>query len=264
MKTLLTILLLCATSFCANLNKHDTVFVEQIVRDTVYIPIKPKADTIYIKNTTVAKQLLHAKCCAPTERNPLGEDTTKFLRYDTSYTHHTIYLHFDIVSFFWLMSDSTLTSVGGNLEISGNRKNSFMMNFRYSKKIPWGTSSHIYNGYIAQYDIGIGYRHYFRPSKYSGFIDIGGNWLIRKHDYDNTWDNTNLINDRPHSRHENAYLYSPYIHSGHIFRGDRNVFSIEYGLAYNFTDKELLNKQFAYITGGIQFDFRINFGVGIF
>ena len=122
MKTLLTILLFCATAFSANLNKHDTVFVEQIVRDTVYIPIKPKADTIYIKNTTVAKQLLQAKCCAPTERNPLGEDTTKFLRYDTSYTHHTIYLHFDIVSFLWLMSDSTLTSVGGNLEIAGNRK----------------------------------------------------------------------------------------------------------------------------------------------
>ena len=266
MKTLLSILLLCITAFSANLNKHDTVFVEQIVRDTVYIPIKQKTDTIFIKND-IPQGVTQKKCCAPTEENPLGQDTTKYLRNDTNYAHHSVYLHFDIISLFLLMGDSTLTSVGGNLEISPSRKNSLMVNFRYSKKMPTISGdmfNDIYEGYIAQYDIGFGYRHYFRSSKYSSYIDVGGNILIRKHDYDNTWDGKNLINERPHSRHETAYSFAPYLHHGHIFRGNINVFGIEYGLAYNFSDKELLKKQMTYITGGVQLDFRLNFGVGIF
>ena len=271
MKNWSLILLLCISAIYAK-PAHDTIYVEQIIRDTVYIPIKSKTDTIYINGSMSPQEqtLEHApkpKCCEPTERNPLGKDTTKFLRYDTTYTHHLIYLHFDIVSILWLM-DTTFTSVGGNIEFSANRKNSFMINFRYSKMQPQRGSSntfndYIYTGNISQYDIGMGYRHYFRPSKYSFYYDVGGNWLIRKYDYINTWDFTNLINERPHSRHDTGYLFSPYIHLGHIFRGSRSIFGIEYGLAYNATDKELLNREFSYITGGIQLDFRLNFGIGV-
>ena len=263
MRTWSIILIFCISAFCA-----DTVYVEQIIRDTVYIPIKSRTDTIYIKKDIPSSEQAAPKtCCTPTERNPLGADTTKFLRYDTSYTHHTFYLNFDFISFLWIIGDSTLTSVGGNLEVATSRKNSLMVNFRYSKRRPTisgSTFNDIYTGYIAQYDIGLGYRHYFRPSKYSFYLDVGGNWLFRKHDYINKWDeNPNLYNDRPHSRHETATLFAPYLHGGHIFRGNRTTFGLEYGFAYNATDKELLKKEISYITGGLQLDLRINFGVGV-
>lgn len=122
----------------------------------------------------------------------------------------------------------------------------------------------IYEGDITQYDIGMGYRHYFRPSKYSAFLDVGGNLLIRKYNYINTWDyEPNLYNNRPHTRHDTGYSFAPYIHMGHIFRSNHPIFGIEYGLAYNGKDSDLLKGEFSYITGGIQFDFRLNFGMGI-
>lgn len=255
------ILLLCISAIYAQ-TLRDTVYVEQIIRDTVYIPVKSKTDTIYIKSENLPQ-----KCCTPTEQNPLGQDTTKFLRYDTSYTHHLIYLHFDIVSILWMI-DTNFTSIGGNIEISANRKNSFMINLRYSQMKPQVGNKvfvdGIYEGDITQYDIGMGYRHYFRPSKYSVFLDVGGNWLIRKYNYTNTWDDRpNQYNDRPHTRHDTGYLFAPYIHMGHIFRSNRPIFGIEYGLAYNVKDSDLLKGEFSYITGGIQFDFRLNFGMGI-
>ena len=271
MKKLLVILLLCISAIYAE-PLHDTVYVEQVIRDTVYIPIKPKTDTIYINSASfpqnqTTENISSQKCCTPTEQNPLGLDTTKFLRNDTSYARHHIYLHFDFISLFWLIGDSTLTTVGGNIEVATSRKNSLMVNFRYSKKRPsisGNTFNDIYTGYIAQYDIGLGYRHYFRPSKYSFYVDIGGNYLIRKHDYINTWDEKpTLYNNRPHSRHETATLFSPYLHAGHIFRGNRAVFGFEYGFAYSASDKELLKKEFSYITGGLQLDLRLNFGMWV-
>ena len=270
MKNGLLILLLCISAIYAK-PAHDTVYVEQIIRDTVYIPIKSKTDTIYIKKTSAnenySKAAPQPKCCTPTERNPLGQDTTKFLRYDTSYTHHLFYLHFDLISIPWMI-DTNFTSIGGNIEVSANRKNSFMINFRYSKMKPGATSavfvSSIYQGDITQYDIGMGYRHYLRPSKYSFYYDVGGNWLIRKYDYINTWDfKPTLYNERPHSRHDTGYLFAPYFHMGHMFRGNQATFDFEYGIAYSAKDGDLLKKEFSYITGGIQFDFRINIGVGI-
>jgi hypothetical protein len=266
MKTWSLILFLCISAFCAEI--HDTVYVEQITRDTVYIPIKAKTDTIYIKKDVSNPRPEQPKCCPPTERNPFGEDTTKYLRYDTNYTHHAIYVHFDLISIVWLL-DSSFTSIGGNIELSFNHKKSLMFNFRYSKMGPGPTSdvfnSSIYKGNISQYDAGLGYRYYFRPSKYSAFLDIGGNWLIRKYDYVNTWDSDpHLYNNRPHTRHETGTSFAPYIHMGHIFRGNRGVFGIEYGLAYNAVDKDLLRKEISYITAGLQLDFRVNFGMGIF
>ena len=259
MKTWSLILLLCISAFSAIPNGtipdngseiHDTVYVEQIIRDTVYIPIKPRTDTVYSNK----------KCCVPTKENPLGLDTTKYLRNDTSYTHHLIYLHFDLISILWLI-DTTFTSVGGNIEFSTSRKNSLILNFRYSKM---SLNNSIYEGNISQYDIGLGYRHYFRPSKYSFYFDVGGNWLIRKYDYINTWDfKPTLYNERPHSRHDTGYLFAPYFHMGHMFRGNQATFDFEYGIAYSAKDGDLLKKEFSYITGGIQFDFRINIGVGI-
>ena len=271
MKIWSLILLLCISAIYAQ-TLRDTVYVEQIIRDTVYIPIKSKTDTIYIKNANFSQvqateNVPQQKCCTPTEENPLGQDTTKFLRNDTSYTHHFIYLHFDIISFLWI-ADTNFTTIGGNIEVSANRKNSVMINVRYSQMKPQVRNKvfvdGIYEGDLSQYDIGMGYRHYFKPSKYSVFLDFGGNLLIRKYNYTNTWDYLpNQYNERPHTRHDTGYLFAPYIHMGHIFRGNYPTFAIEYGLAYNAKDGELLKKEFSYITGGIQFDFRLNFGMGI-
>ncbi|SIO08204.1 hypothetical protein [Fibrobacter sp. UWB11] len=261
MKTWSLILLLCISAFCAIPNGtipdngseiHDTVYVEQIIRDTVYIPIKSRTDTIYYTKNT---------CCAPTKENPLGLDTTKYLRNDTNYTHHLIYLHFDLISIPWLI-DTSFTSVGGNIEFSTSRKNSAILNFRYSKM---SLNNSIYEGNISQKDIGLGYRHYFRPSKYSFYFDVGGNWLIRKYDYINTWDDKPYLhNDRPHSRHDTATLFAPYLHAGHAFRGERATFGIEYGISYGASDKDLLQKEISYISAGVQLDLRLNIGVGIF
>lgn len=277
MKNWSLILLLCISSVCAKSNwtypdhrseLHDTVFVEQIIRDTVYIPLKSRTDTVYIKNVTSAAQVPTKKCCTPTQENPLGLDTTKYLRNDTSYTHYLIYLHFDLISIPWLI-DTTFTSVGGNIEVSTSRKNSLILNFRYSKMTPQigntNFSDGIYDGNISQYDIGLGYRHYFRPSKYSFYFDVGGNWLIRKYDYINTWDDKpNLYNDRPHTRHDTATLFAPYLHAGHAFRGNRATFGLEYGFSYGVSDKDLLQKEISHISAGVQLDLRLNIGVGIF
>lgn len=277
MKTWPLILSLCISAFCIESNGtslgneselHDTIYVEQIIRDTVYIPIKSRTDTVYIKNETSTVQVPQKKCCTPTQENPLGADTTKYLRNDTNYTHHLIYLHFDLISLPWLI-DSSFTTVGGNIEISASRKNSLIIGFRYSKMIPLVGgdvfNSYIYEGNISQFDISLGYRHYFRPSKYSLYLEFGGNWLIRKYDYTNTWDDKpTLYNDWPHTRHETANLFAPYLHAGNAFRGNRSTFGLEYGFSYGISDKDLLQKEISYISAGLQLDLRLNIGVGIF
>ena len=268
MKKLSIILLFCISAIYASAVR-DTVYVEQIVRDTVYIPIKTKTDTIYIKKDVAATaQTTQPKCCTPTEDNPLGADTTKYLRNDTTFTRHRLYLHFDLISIPWLI-DTTFTSVGGNLEASLSRKTSIILNYRYSKMTPQSGNSNfgdgIYDGYISQNDIGLGFRHYIRPSKYSFYLEVGGNWLIRKYDYINTWDDKPyLYNDRPHSRHDTATLFAPYLHAGHAIRGNRATFGLQYGLSYGVSDKDLLQKEISYISAGVQLDLRLNIGVGIF
>ena len=248
---------------------RDTVYIEQIIRDTVYIPLKSRTDTVYISDRmTGSERIPQKRCCSPTEDNPFGADTTKFLRNDTNYTHYHLYLHFDLISIPWLI-DTTFTSIGGNIEFSTSRKNSIIMNIRYSKMTPLSGNTNfsdgIYEGYISQYDIGLGYRHYFRPSKYSFYFDVGGNFLIRKYDYINTWDDKpNLYNDRPHSRHDTATLFAPYLHAGHAFRGTRAVFGFEYGFSYGVSDMDLLKKEISYISAGLQLDLRLNIGMGIF
>lgn len=263
MKIWLLILLFCTSAFCASATR-DTVFVEQITRDTVYIPIKAKTDTVYIKKDVFSTKQTEETCCRPTEDNPFGLDTTKYARNDTNYTHHTFYLHFDLISFLWIIGDKNFTSVGGSLEISKSRYNSIMIGYRYNMLDFGNDTLDIYNGTITQYDIGVGYRHYFRPAKYSFFIDVGGRCLIRKYDYINTWDNTNLINNRPHSRQETVKQGALYLHGGNNIRNSNFALGIEYGIAYNTSsDKELLKEQTSYITSGFQLEFRLNIGVGL-
>ena len=54
MKNWTLILLLCISAIYAKAPR-DTVYVEQIIRDTVYIPIKPKTDTVYIQEMTATQ-----------------------------------------------------------------------------------------------------------------------------------------------------------------------------------------------------------------
>jgi CRISPR/Cas system-associated protein Csm6 len=54
MKNWTLILLLCFSAIYAKAPR-DTVYVEQIIRDIVYIPIKPKTDTIYIQEMTATQ-----------------------------------------------------------------------------------------------------------------------------------------------------------------------------------------------------------------
>lgn len=54
MKNWTLILLFCFSAIYAKAPR-DTVYVEQIIRDIVYIPIKPKTDTIYIQEMTATQ-----------------------------------------------------------------------------------------------------------------------------------------------------------------------------------------------------------------
>ena len=253
---------------------RDTVYVEEIVRATAYVALKPKADTIYLnadgRVEAGPREYAEEQCCRPTEANPFGRDTTKLPRNDTSYTHRFFYLNFDVVSIIWMLDESLGLKVGGNIEISFNRKNSMVFNVRYGKKYPETSGgdvfSSIYEGYIEQYDIGAGYRHYTRPARSSFFYEVGGNFLLRKSNYTNTWDaKPNLINDRPHSDYGSYKGFALYAHGGHAFRGNWATFGFEYGFSYNIVpsfDKEILSKHVMYIADGLQLDLKVNIGVG--
>lgn len=54
MKNWTLILLFCFSAIYAKAPR-DTVYVEQIIRDIVYIPIKFKTDTVYIQEMTATQ-----------------------------------------------------------------------------------------------------------------------------------------------------------------------------------------------------------------
>lgn len=256
---------------------RDTVYVEQIVRDTVYVPLKPKTDTVYIKKEVssplgLAEADTLEHCCRPTAENPLGRDTTQFPRNDSSYNAHLLYLQFDIVSLFLLTTDYSTKSVAGGLEIAFSRKNSLLANVRYTEKTPVENGGEetfdewVYSGNITQLDMGLGWRHYTRPTRSSFFSEFGANFLIRKTDYVNKRDDQeHWINDDPHSDHGTYKGLQPYAHLGHAIRGNWLVLDLEYGISYNvgrWNDPEILKKHVMYFTSGLQLDIEISIGIG--
>lgn len=266
-----------STIFAADSQEvHDTVYLEQIIRDTVYIPLKPKTDTIYIKKDVVPPQNETAeisnveRCCSPTADNPLGRDTTMYPRNDSSYTQHLLYLHLDLASLPATLADYSTSSIGGALELSFSRKNSITANYRYTKKVPVENGGEEtfndwrYSGDISQHDIGLGWRHYTRPTRSSFFTELGVNYLKRSTNYINKHEDWR--DSGPRSDKDSYNAFQPYLHLGHIVRGSRMTIDIEYGLACNLgnlNDSEIFEKHFMYITSGWQLDFKINLGVGI-
>ena len=270
MQKFLLLLLLCVATLYA---EKDTVYVEVVTRDTVYIPIKPKTDTIYVVEdlpNAIASETLNTTsaptCCKPTEDNPFGLDTTKFLRNDTNYIHHSLYIGADIIS--------ALNSLLGNItivadaELAFSRKNSLMINFQYAKKVPSedyteNFKKDDYSGNISQFIFGLGYRHYFRPAKTSSMIELGLNAQFRKSDY--TY--------HPYWKHDmvptivqhNRQGVQPYIHHGFVRRSDYVTCSFEYGLAYNMLpkDDDVLKKHVMYLADGMQLDLKVNISVGM-
>lgn len=266
---------LFANSFSADIGKlHDIVYVELVTRDTVYVPIKPKTDTIYVVGdlpNANASEALNATasvppCCRPTEDNPFGLDTTKFLRNDTNYIRHSLYIGADIFS--------ALNSLLGNITIVANaefafsRKNSLMMNFHYAKKMPSDDytenfKKEDYSGNITQFIFGLGYRHYFRPAKTSSMIELGLNAQFRNSDY--TYHPYWKYDMVPTVVQHNQWGIQPYIHHGFVRRSDYVTCSFEYGLAYNTLSEhgDVLKNHIMYLVDGIQIDFKINISVGM-
>ena len=261
---------------------RDTVYVEVVTRDTVYIPVKPKTDTIYVTGESLRKtasdvpkasanlnslnETTTPACCRPSEDNPFGLDTTKFLRNDTNYTHHLLYIGVDVFSVLNILLGNV--TVVADAELSFSRKNSLIMNFQYAKKMPSDDYSENfrkedYSGNMTQYIFGLGYRHYFRPAKSSSMIELGLNAQFRNLDYTYHpyWKN-NMVLDHVQ---QNKRGIQPYIHHGFLRRSDYVICGFEYGLAYNFLSKDgdILKNHIMYLADGIQIDFKFNISVGM-
>jgi hypothetical protein len=279
-KYLLLLFLSVATFFTESLaandgNLRDTVYVELVTRDTVYVPIKPKTDTIYVvgdfpdANASEALNTAPSSaptCCKPTADNPFGLDTTKFLRNDTNFIHHSLYIGADVFSALNILLGNV--TIVADAELAFSRKNSLIGNFQYVKKVPSedyteNFKKEDYSGNISQFIFGLGYRHYFRPAKTSSMIELGLNALFRHSDY--TY--------HPYWKHDmvptvvqrNRQGIQPYIHHGFVRRSDYVTCGFEYGFAYNILSKDgdVLKKHFMYLTDGFQFDFKVNISVGM-
>lgn len=240
-------------------SKRDTVYVNIITRDTVHILKKPPTDTIYTRKEVP---------CASNEI-PVETDTAKFLKNDSGFTRHHVYFHYDLASAFFALTISPLFSL--STEFSINRKNSVLVNYLYIKKRPSESDDDTFNdskysGYISQHDIGISYRHYTRPAKYSSYWETGADFLLRKTNYTNGWEDGNYINIGPPSDRATYKGWQLFLHHGHAFRGNNAVFSLAYGLAYNRVygfDDEIVKEHIMYLSSGLQLDLEINFGLGI-
>ena len=247
-------IVLFACICCFAQETRDTVFVEVITRDTVYIPIKPKTDTVY--------------AITPTPSQP-PVDTVKQIENDSNFTLYRLRLYFDLLG--GLISFTSQPAINTSAEFALNRKNSILLNYAFAKKSPSNDYSEtfndwIYKGNIKQHAIGLSYRHYIFPMKRSLLLEIGNSLLIRQSDFINTWDDTELINDRPQSDDKTHYGYQFHIHLGNIFRGERVAFALEYGIAYNAVpsfDDGVLDKHFMFITPGYQINLLVNLGFGI-
>ena len=278
-KFLLFFLFAAITAFAVE--SRDTVYVEVVTRDTVYIPVKPKTDTIYVSgesfrsasdvpngsaNLSSLNETTTPTCCRPSESNPFGLDTTKFLRNDTTYIRHPLYIGVDFVSALnSLLGNVTLVS---NIELAFNRKNSLIANIQYAKKVPSedyteNFTKDDYSGSITQYVFGLGYRHYFRPAKTSSMIEIGMNTLFRNSDY--TYHPYWKSDMTPTDVQRNDKGIQPYIHHGFVRRSDYVTCGFEYGLAYNILSREgnLLKNHIMFLADGIQIDFKVNISLGV-
>ena len=277
MKILLGIILF-ACACCFAQETRDTVYVEVVTRDTVYIAIKPKTDTVYIKNeipdvsgiksnppkaVPVPQKNEGSAQNSSTNNDPMGNPTP-----EEDFTPHLVYLHTDLIGI--LNTFIYIPAISASIELPLNAKNSILFNYAYAKKGPAENSggevfnNWIYEGYIKQHAIGFSYRHYTQPRIRSTYREIGSYFLMRECNYINTWDNTNLINERPHSDNNTYYGFQIHVQQGHAFRGTPFL-GVEYGFAYNVVpsfDDEILKKHAMYLTSGLQLNLKINLGIG--
>ncbi len=250
---------------------RDTVFIKQIYRDTVYIQPAPIIDTIYVNDS---KRIPNN---SPETRDSsmaiTSNEQAAVSRYipknDSSLHKNSFILQVDAISL--LVSTLDHPAVDIALEIPFTLKHSLLLGFAYAKKYPDSTGysdtfNSIYSGDISQITFGFAYRYCFRPTAATKFIEFGTHYVQRKSNYDNSWDNTNYINDRPHSEHKIHHGAQAFAHFGLLRRGDRMGLALLGGLAYNYVptfNDEILKGHGFYITRGIQLDTKINVSVGI-
>lgn len=219
----------------------------EAVHDTVYIHIKPKADTLYY---TVEKDSV-----IPASK-------------DTNFTHYPLYLHYDIFSMLSsLAAEDPVVNL--SLEISFSKRNSLQLITSYVKLTPSESYNNkfykrYYEGDIQQYGFGIAYRRYNDNTILCGFWEFGAQALHRKMNYTNIPDKKWKI-DYPDNNGSNNSLQL-YVHKGWQNRSriaDRIGFGFEIGAAYNFAPSSTPIDEIMYITNGLQLDLKFSIGVGL-
>lgn len=249
MRIFLLTLVLVAFAFCEDgpsyrtTSHHSAVYIERIARDTVFVNLEPEVDTVHVKVNTIS-----------------------YDHRDSVYNHHLLYLQYDLFSGLYSIFWNTAINVG--VEVSFSPKSSLLLNYHYAKKEPEEESSNTfdiiyYSGNISQHDMGLGYRRYFQTTRFSPFFELGGNYLIRKTDYNRVDIKTK---NNPPSDHDCYKGFQPYVHFGLARRDDNFAFGVSGGLSYNVVHSfanEILDSHFLYIASGLQLDLRLNFSVGV-
>ncbi|MCF0222195.1 MAG: hypothetical protein HUK19_07870 [Fibrobacter sp.] len=239
---------------------RDTVFIKVVHRDTVYLQLPKITDTVYVNEYASMVK----------EQNAPAMDSSMAFTSDDSSIHKSLFnIQTDIIGL--IATASGMPAVDVSVEIPFNLKHSVLLGLTYAKKYPDSSSfkdtfNSIYSGDISQMTFGMGYRYCFLPTAATRFIELGSYFILRKSNYDNSWDNTNLINDRPHSEHKTHKGAQAFARYGLYRRGNHMGLALMGGVAYNYVPSfngEILKGHGFYITRGIQFDIKINVSVGI-
>lgn len=230
----------------------DTVYIDLVKRDTVYINVPQKIDTVYYDPA----ELIHKD-----ERSP-----------STPASLHTVYLHYDLGS---LLATAVCESpiLVAQVEFALGRRHSLMVPASFLKispnsKFTSSFDSDDYSGSVYQFTVGLAYRYYTTEKKFAGYWNLEAQYVQRHADYSheayNYYSEQNEFYGSDDATYRGLQLA---IRKGWTTRGSVNL-GIEFGLAYNFVEDfqyEILEENpMLYMTDDIQLEFRLNLGIGAF
>ena len=228
-----------------------TVYIDVVKRDTVYIDVPQKIDTVYYD---------------PAEDIPKEGSSSS-----TSASLHTMYLHYDLGS---LLATAVCESpiLVAQVEFALGRHHSLMVPASFLKissnsKFVSSFDSDDYSGSVYQFTVGLAYRYYTTEKKFAGYWNLEAQYVQRHADYAheayNYYGKQNEFYGSDDATYRGLQLA---IRKGWTTRGSVNL-GIEFGLAYNFVEDfqyAILDDSMLYMTDDLQLELRLNLGMGAF
>lgn len=229
----------------------DTVYIDLVKRDTVYINVPQKIDTVYYDPAELIQK---------DERSP-----------STPASLHTVYLHYDLGS---LLATAVCESpiLVAQVEFALGRRHSLMVPASFLKispnsKFTSSFDSDDYSGSVYQFTVGLAYRYYTTEKKFAGYWNLEAQYVQRHADYSheayNYYSEQNKFYGSDDATYRGLQLA---IRKGWTTRGSVNL-GIEFGLAYNFVEDfqyAILDDSMLYMTDDLQLELRLNLGIGAF